>query len=81
MLLSVSRNNNNNNNVLGYSLLAGYIGGTDHCKKFIQKCQDDLVTAPDGLHPLDDVNLDYIFGKLMTNGGVDGEAIEYVIIR
>jgi hypothetical protein len=64
--------------VLGYKLLAGYIGGTDHCQKFIQKCQDDLITSPRGLQPLDDLNLDYIFGKLMSFGGVDGESIEYV---
>ena len=64
--------------MLGYKLLAGYIGNTEHCKKFIQKCQDDLVTSPDGLQPIEDFNLDYIFGRMMSNGGVDGEAIEYV---
>ncbi len=64
--------------VLGYKLLEGYISGTDHCRKFIQKCQDDLITSPRGLQPLEDLNLEYIFGKLMSSGGVEGEAIEYV---
>lgn len=62
-------------------MLAGSIESTEHCRKFIQKVDDDLVTSADGLDPIDDFNLDYIFGRLMRHGGVEGEVIEYVRMK
>lgn len=67
-------------NVLGYKLLAGFIEGAEHCQKFIRKLDHDVFVAPSGLDPIDDCTLDWIFGRLMRIGGVDGESIEYVII-
>jgi hypothetical protein len=65
--------------VLGYKLLAGFIEDADHCQKFIKKLDSDAFVSPNGLDPIDDFTLDWIFGRLMKLGGVDGEAIEFVI--
>lgn len=71
--------NNIFSNVLGYKLLAGFIENADHCQKFIKKLDNDVFVSPTGLDPIDDFTLDWIFGRLMRLGGVDGEAIEFVI--
>lgn len=63
---------------MGYKLLAGFIENADHCQKFIKKLDNDVFVSPTGLDPIDDFTLDWIFGRLMRLGGVDGEAIEFV---
>jgi hypothetical protein len=65
---------------LGYKLLASFIENADHCQKFIKKLDSDVFVSPTGLDPIDDFTLDWIFGRLMRFGGVEGEAIEFVII-
>lgn len=65
-------------NVLGYKLLAGFIEGAEHCQKFIKKLDHDVFVSPSGLDPIEDCTLDWIFGRLMRIGGVEGEAIEFV---
>jgi hypothetical protein len=67
-------------NVLGYKLLSGFIENAEHCQKFIKKIDDDVFLAVDGLDPIEDLTLDWIFSKLMRLGGVEGEAIEFVRI-
>lgn len=65
-------------NVLGYKLLAGFIETADHCQKFIRKLESDVFVSEKGLDPIEDFTIDWVFGRLMRLGGVDGEAIEYV---
>lgn len=65
---------------LGYTLLAEFIEKADHCQKFIKKLEEEVFISPNGIDPIDDLNLDWIFGKLMKLGGIDGEAIEFVIL-
>lgn len=59
-------------------MLAGFIEEADHCQKFIKKLEDDIFLSSKGVDPLKDCTLDWIFGKLMKHGNIDGEAIEYV---
>lgn len=63
---------------MGYNLLTEFIENADHCRKFIRKLDGDLFISPVGLDPIEDFTLDWLFGRLMRIGGVDGEAIEYV---
>lgn len=76
--LSHSHDNDVFSNVLGYKLLAEFIENADHCQKFIKKLDNDVFVSPTGLDPIDDFTLDWIFGRLMKLGGIDGEAIEFV---
>lgn len=61
-------------------MLAEFIEKADHCQKFIKKLEEEVFISPNGIDPIDDLNLDWIFGKLMKLGGIDGEAIEFVIL-
>lgn len=58
--------------------MAEFIEQAEHCQKFIKKLEEDVFISTTGLDPIDDLTLDWIFGKLMKLGGIDGEAIEYV---
>ena len=64
--------------VLGYNLLSGFIENADHCQKFIKKLETDVFVSQNGLDPIEDFTIDWIFSRLMRLGAVDGEAIEYV---
>lgn len=62
----------------GYRLLAGFVDGAEHCRKFVQKLENEPFLSSHGVDPLDDCTLEWIFGRMMRHGGVEGEAIEYV---
>lgn len=66
---------------MGYKLLAGFIENADHCQKFIKKLESDVFVSQDGLDPIEDFTIDWIFSRLMRLGGVEGEAIEYVSLH
>lgn len=66
---------------LGYKYLADYIESADHCQRFINKLNGDVFVSPTGLDPIGDFTLDWIFSRLMRIGGVDGEAIEFVLLK